>query len=251
MNHVQRRAFSPSRESRAAFPLRAHPDRPSKAAAQERPADRNPTVPFPASCNPNPPKPPLDDAQRALTLQYLPLARAMAGRVARKWPAGSDDFQSAAFLGLVEAAQAFDPNRGVSFATFARRRVQGALIDAQRSLLIKGWRGTSKIRPRFVQLEEDSEARGRVVGAQDDRPVGAELEAAEAVEHWLEKLPARDSAALRLIHLDGKTQAEAAALVGCSPATIHRLNRETVLRFQKPEAQQTETAAETSRELAG
>lgn len=251
MNHVQRRAFPPSRESRAAFPLRVHPDRSSKAVAGERPADRNPTTPYPRSCNPNPPKPPLDDAQRALTLQYLPLAKAMAGRVARKWPAGGDDFQSAAFLGLVEAAQAFDPNRGVSFATFARRRVMGALIDAQRSLLIKGWRGTSQTRPRFVQLEADSEARGQVVGIQDDRPIGAELEAAEAVEHWLDKLPARDSAALRLIHLDGKTQAEAAEAVGCSPATITRIHRETILRFQRPEPQRTPPTTEPSCELAG
>lgn len=251
MNHVQRRASSPSRQSKAAFPLRSHPDRRSKPLGAERSADRNPTAAYPRACDPNPPRPPLNDAQRALALQYLPLARAMAGRVARKWPAGADDFQSAAFLGLVEAAQSFDPNRGVSFATFARRRVLGALIDAQRGLLIQGWRGPSQPRPRFVPLDDDAELRGRVVGAQDDRPIGSELEVADAVEHCLGKLPARHSTALRLIHLDGMTQAEAAAEVGCSPATISRIHRETVLRFQRPEDQKTPPPTEPSHELAG
>jgi len=251
VNNVQRRSLAPSRDSKAAFPLRANPDRPPSAAEPNRSTDRNPTVPYPSSCNPNPPKAPLNDAQRELTLQYLPLARGMAYRVARKWPAGSDDFQSAAFLALVEAAQAFDPSRGVSFATFARPRVQGALIDAQRGLLIKGWRGPAEERPKFESLGPDAEGRGRVVGVHADPPVGADLEASDAVEVWLKKLPARHSAALRLIHFDGKTQAEAAALVGCSPATITRLNRETLLRFERPENRQPPRTPQPPRELAG
>lgn len=233
MNHAQRRSVPPSSSrAKAEFPLRAHPDRRAEPDRSARPADRGPTVPYPQSCNPNPPKPPLSDAQRALTLQYLPLARAMAHRIARKWPAGADDFQSAAFLALVEAAGAFDPLRGVSFATFARHRVSGALIDAQRQLFFQGRRGSIEGQPKFVPLEADAESRGRVVGAADEPPVGAELEAADAVEGLLEKLSPRHRAAVRLIHIDGKTQEEAAAVVGCSAATIHRLNRETALRFQ-------------------
>ncbi len=239
MNHVQRRAISPSSQSQASFPLRARPDRPSASDGLERSADRTPTLPYPGSCNPNPPKPPLNDAQRELTLQYLPLARAMAHRVGRKWPGADDDLQSAAYLALVEAAQAFDPSRGVSFATFARHRVSGALIDAQRGFFLKGWRGPAETRPRFVPLAPDSESRGRVVGARDEPPVGAELEAADAVESLLGKLSARHRAALRLIHIDGKTQEEAAAVVGCSTATIHRLHRETLLRFQPTKTPRT------------
>jgi RNA polymerase sigma factor for flagellar operon FliA len=36
--------------------------------------------------------------------------------------------------GLVDAALRFDPSRGVTFATFARVRVRGAMIDALRRL---------------------------------------------------------------------------------------------------------------------
>lgn len=240
MNHAQRRSMSPmSQPNSSSFPLRVHHDWSAPLDGSDRSADRAPTLPHPQSCNSNPPKPPLNDAQRALTLQYLPLARAMAHRVARKWPAGGDDLQSAAYLALVEAAQAFDPARGVSFATFARHRVSGALIDAQRSLFLKGWRGPAETRPRFVRLAPDSEARGHVVGARDETPVGAELEAADAVEGLFKKLSARHRAALRLIHIDGKTQEEAAAVVGCSTATIHRLHRETLLRFQPSKDRRT------------
>lgn len=251
MNHVQRRSLAPPRDSKAAFPLRTRPDRPTSADGSDRSAARSQASPYPASCNPNPPKPPLNDAQRELALQYLPLARAMAHQVARKWPAGADDFQSAAFLALVESAQAFDPLRGVSFATFARPRVRGALIDAQRGLFLKGWRGTAETRPRFEPLTPDAESRGRVVGAQAEPPVGADVEAADAAEWWLKKLPAQHSTALRLIHVDGKTQAEAAELLGCSPATIHRINRDAPLRLQRHEDRQPPRTPPPPRELAG
>jgi len=40
-----------------------------------------------------------------------------------------EDFMSAGFLGLVEAAERFDPQRGGSFRTFAYLRIRGAVID--------------------------------------------------------------------------------------------------------------------------
>src|SRR4051812_38816538 len=43
------------------------------------------------------------------------------------------ELPSAALFGLVQAARAFDPSRGVSFDRYARRRMQGALLDDLRS----------------------------------------------------------------------------------------------------------------------
>ena len=47
-----------------------------------------------------------------------------------------DDVLGWADLGLMEAAQAFDPSRGVSFRTFSYYRIRGAILDGVRK---SGW----------------------------------------------------------------------------------------------------------------
>lgn len=45
-----------------------------------------------------------------------------------------DDISSAATLGLIDAAQRFDPGKGVLFKTFAEQRIRGAIIDEARKM---------------------------------------------------------------------------------------------------------------------
>lgn len=229
---TQRSRFSTSHE-KAAFPGRTNPCRPSQARDVERSPGQRADASYPAKCDPRKPRSPLTDAQRELTVRYLSLAQVLARRTARSWPAGGDEFQSAAFLALVEAAQAFDASRNIDFATYARHRIRGALLNFQREVSSGGLRSRAEHGPRFQPLEADSESRGQVVGVQAEEPVGADLEAADTVENWLKKLPQRHSAAFRHIYLDGKTQEEAAALVGCSKAAMSRLHRETITWFHQ------------------
>ena len=54
------------------------------------------------------------------------------------------------------------------------------------------------------------------------------IESPDAVEDWLSHLPRAHAAACRLIYIDGKSQDEAAAEVGCSKSYLSRLHREAV-----------------------
>lgn len=174
------------------------------------------------------PRSPLNEDQRRLASQYLPLARSLAQRIARYWPDQRDELESTAFMALVEAAQSFDPERKVGFATFARFRIRGALRDFQRLLNSAGWRGDRERTPVFQRLGKDAEQHGQVIGIVPDPPVGANIEAVEAVEDWLGRLPKAHAAACRLIYVHGKSQDEAAAHVGCSKSYLSRLHREAI-----------------------
>ncbi len=171
---------------------------------------------------------PLNEDQRRLASRYMPLASSLAGRIARYWPAQRDELESTAFMALVEAAGSFDPERKVGFATFARYRIRGALRDYQRSRDSTGSRGDRQDAPVFQRLGKDAEQYGQVIGIKPDQPVGTDIEAVDAVEDWLSRLPKTHAAACRLIYVEGKSQDEAAALVGCSKSYLSRLHREAI-----------------------
>jgi RNA polymerase sigma factor FliA len=64
----------------------------------------------------------------------LPFVQALARRLAASMPHSIDigDLVQDGMLGLIDAAQRFDEERGIKFETFAERRVRGAMIDALR-----------------------------------------------------------------------------------------------------------------------
>lgn len=58
---------------------------------------------------------------------------------------------SAAIIGLITAAERFDPARGVQFKTFAEQRIRGTIIDELRS---QDWL-TRSLRDKFKKLEKE------------------------------------------------------------------------------------------------
>ncbi len=71
-----------------------------------------------------------------LVLQYAPLVKYVAGRLAIMLPRvmDSDDVISSGVLGLIEAIDRYDPTTGVKFETYAISRIRGAILDELRSL---------------------------------------------------------------------------------------------------------------------
>lgn len=76
------------------------------------------------------------ESRDAMILSYLPLVRLVAERVRRQLPSGSDiePLVHSGVVGLLEALDRFDPEKGVSFRAYARYRIHGEIIQCLRSL---------------------------------------------------------------------------------------------------------------------
>jgi RNA polymerase sigma factor FliA len=67
-----------------------------------------------------------------LVVKHLPLVRALAGKLYRmRWDNSVhfDDYCQMGAIGLIEAAQRYDPSRGAQFGTFASWRITGAILN--------------------------------------------------------------------------------------------------------------------------
>jgi RNA polymerase sigma factor (sigma-70 family) len=171
----------------------------------------------------------LNPDQQQLAVKYLPLARKLAQPMKRLSPSDWEEFESAACLALVEAAEAYQPERHVKFTTFATKRIWGALKDVSRRRHAKKTLTRDGIAPvELGELEHDLELKGRVLGMEHELEVGWGLDAEDALDSWLRKLPKGHAAACRQIYLQGKTHAEAADALGLSPSRITYIHQEAV-----------------------
>lgn len=75
------------------------------------------------------------DARDRLIVHYSPLVKFVAGRVRSGLPPSveQDDLVSDGVIGLMDAVDKFDPDRGLQFQTYAVRRIRGAMIDGLRA----------------------------------------------------------------------------------------------------------------------
>jgi RNA polymerase sigma factor for flagellar operon FliA len=132
----------------------------------------------------------------ALVTENVHMAKRIAAMLARRLPPGlADDVQSAALLGLVEAARRFHPGRGDSFAAFAAKRVRGAVLDELRRgdmLPRRARQAARRVREAVRTLEHSL---GRVPR---DEEIAAHL--GVDVEHYHDKLAGLGS--VEMVSLD-------------------------------------------------
>ncbi len=71
-----------------------------------------------------------------LIREHLYLVDILVGRMVTQVPAfmNRDDMKSAGMLGLLDAANKFDPTKKILFKTFAEYRIRGAILDEMRKL---------------------------------------------------------------------------------------------------------------------
>jgi RNA polymerase sigma factor for flagellar operon FliA len=71
-----------------------------------------------------------------LILAYSPIVKYAAGRIASRMPAHVDvaDLVSYGLGGLIDAVERFEPERGITFESYAGQRIRGAIFDEMRAL---------------------------------------------------------------------------------------------------------------------
>jgi RNA polymerase sigma factor for flagellar operon FliA len=122
-------------------------------------------------------------AREALILQYSPLVKFVAGRVAAGLPRNVDqsDLVSYGVFGLIDAIDKFEPERGFKFETYAINRIKGSILDGLRSL---DWVPRS-VRSRAREMERSlSELEHRLQRTPSDeelaKHMGQEVESVRA-----------------------------------------------------------------------
>ena len=74
-------------------------------------------------------------ARDRLVVHYSPLVKFVAGRVRSGLPSAVEqaDLVSDGVIGLMDALEKFDPDRGLQFQTYAVSRIRGAMVDGLRA----------------------------------------------------------------------------------------------------------------------
>lgn len=110
-----------------------------------------------------------------IVLQYAPVVKHIANRLAARLPANFqvDDLIQVGMIGLLEAIEKFDSKRGIKFKTYAEIRVRGAMLDDLRS---KDWIPRS-VRDNANKLEKAySELRAQNIDHPTDKQLAKQLE---------------------------------------------------------------------------
>lgn len=163
-------------------------------------------------------------------------------RIARRWEpmpetAQPDEAEAAARVGVLEALDRFDPDRGIAFTTFAYTFIKGAVLTA----LYPTVRRSGDERPpvRLVDLDlgatigEPATSPGFEAlmlkndpgyGQDPDylRPIVSEERA--AVRQFVDDLPERQRVVVRGIYFEGRSRQDLADAHGVTPQAISKLH---------------------------
>lgn len=79
---------------------------------------------------------PIQDDRTKMIQDNLYLVDILVGRMVTQVPSfmNRDDMKSAGMMGLLDAANKFDPSKNILFKTFAEHRIRGSILDEMRKL---------------------------------------------------------------------------------------------------------------------
>lgn len=185
----------------------------------------------------------------ALIERYAPLATVVARRM--RVPTGPligrDDIESAALVGLIDAVDRYEPERGVPFEGYAGLRIRGAILDELRRVDDRS-RGERR-RARDAAADEEPEI-GAYLGTlslelllergdrdwaaeDDDQDRYEDQDLRMRVESALRCLPPRQREVLARYYGDALTLRESAARMGISEARACQLHGRAIQNLRR------------------
>lgn len=177
-------------------------------------------------------------SRERLIERYMPLAQALSRRVRAidTAVADSDDLASAAFLGLIDAVDRFEPGRGVPFEAYASLRIRGAMIDELRRVSQRSRNASAEETPRTLSLDDlvDNDQLHIVGATEDDIHESFEHEDLRGrVEGALAGLPPRQREVLARYYADALTLREAGVRMGISEARACQLHGRAIVNLRR------------------
>ena len=206
-----------------------------------------------------------------LILHYSPLVKYVAGRVAVGLPHSVDqaDLVSYGIIGLIDALEKFDPDRGFKFETYAITRIKGAILDELRSIdwVPRSVRAKARsVERACVELGLTEDQLQSIVGqislvgvaaldetmssGSGDRGEGAtlgdtiadahdgpsQLFELEEMRHLLasaiDRMPEREKIVLTLYYYEGLTLADIGEVLGVTESRVCQIHTKAVLHLR-------------------
>jgi RNA polymerase sigma factor for flagellar operon FliA len=236
---------------------------------------------------------PLNESRQEVLQKYGPYVRSLAAQVRKQFNAmlEMDELVAYGQVGLLEAAERFDPKVGANFLTFAHYRIKGAIFDGLRKMgVLKG----SEARQASAQagaaaylgnLSDRDSGSNRGSSADDDvREISSavtglamvfatslegtdglqlsdealpaderlELEQMKSrVRAAIEKLPEKERKLLQGYYFQSKTLEEAGAEIGQSKSWASRLHARAVDRLKEILEEEESSHGRTTRRNLG
>jgi RNA polymerase sigma factor for flagellar operon FliA len=215
----------------------------------------------------------MDESTTQLIEQHRDYVRGLAKQIARQLPPDVDmqELIASGEMGLVQAAERYDPTQGVAFQTFAYYRIRGAIYDGLRKMLwlpptlykqIRFQAGADEIAKEQLAesgLDDDPDAQAdrlatavrdlaaiyilsleRVEGepepaSDDDNPADTaeRHEDVERLRGAIESLPERKQRVIRGYYFEGRKLTEIAGDLGVSRFQASRLHTEAVRELRR------------------
>lgn len=159
---------------------------------------------------------------------------------------GQDDIESAAIVGLIDAVDRYDPERGIPFEGYAGLRIRGAVLDELRRVdertrdeRRKARANVDDVEPGIgafastISLDMLLETGDRDWAAEDEPDRYEHQDLRMRVESALDCLPPRQRELLARYYGDSLTLRESALRMGISEARACQLHGRAILNLRR------------------